>query len=113
MHDPVVDELLRQHAHLRALLERCDAILEDVEDGLIDAEALTAAAAAMARALVDHHAYEEAHATLAADERHHAQHAALALGLDDPSVRALAAVLRDLREHMRHEDEVLGGLLTG
>lgn len=107
----VVDELTRQHAHLRTLLDRCDAILAAAEAGAVDAEALTAAVGVIAGALHDHHAYEEAHLALVGDDpRHLEHHAALTLGLDDPSVRALAAVLRDLREHLRREDALLADL---
>ncbi|MBK9030686.1 MAG: hemerythrin domain-containing protein [Myxococcales bacterium] len=111
MTSPVVDELQRQHAHLRALLDRCDALLADAEAGRADADALTTAVRAMARALSEHHTYEEAHLELLGDDpRHAGHHEALALGLDDPSVRALTTVLRDLREHLAREDAVLAGL---
>lgn len=108
----VVLELQRQHAHLRALLDRCDALLLATEEGAVDAGALATAVRVISAALAEHHAYEEAHLALVGDDpRHAAHHAALALGLDDPSVRALAAVLRDLREHLRREDALLADLL--
>lgn len=108
MTSAVVAELTRQHAHLRALLDRCDALLADADQGAGDVAALATAARAIALALRDHHAYEEAHLTLVGDDpRHHEQHVAMSRGLDDPSVRAFAAVLRDLREHLRREDALL------
>lgn len=55
MTSPVVEELLRQHAHLRALLDRCDALLADADQGCADAAALAVAARAIGRALHDHH----------------------------------------------------------
>jgi hypothetical protein len=105
-------ELQRQHAHLRGLLDRCDALLTATEAGTVDAGALATAVGVISRALTAHHAYEEAHLTLLGDDpRHASQHEALALGLDDPSVRVLAAVLRDLREHLRREDALLADLV--
>ncbi|MCC7198826.1 MAG: hypothetical protein IT483_04910, partial [Gammaproteobacteria bacterium] len=108
----VVLELQRQHAHLRGLLDRCDALLIATEEGAVDAEALAKAVRVISAALEEHQAYEEAHLELMGDDpRHLDNHAALALGLDDPSVRALAAVLRDLREHVRREDALLADLV--
>ena len=108
----VVLELQRQHAHLRALLDRCDALLTATSEGTVDAEALARTVRVIAAALADHLAFEEAHRTLVGDDpRHASHHAALALGLDDPSVRALAAVLRDLRDHLRREDALLADLV--
>ncbi len=108
----VVLELQRQHAHLRALLDRCDELLIATDEGTVDAEALVTAVRVIAAALAEHHAFEEAHLALVGDDpRHPSHHAALALGLDDPSVRALAAVLRDLRDHLRREDALLADLV--
>ncbi len=108
----VVLELQRQHAHLRALLDRCDELLTATAEGTVDAEALAKAVRVIAVALAEHHAFEEAHLALVGDDpRHVSHHAALALGLDDPSVRALAAVLRDLRDHLRREDALLADLV--
>jgi hypothetical protein len=110
----IVVELRRQHAALRARLEACDLALDAALAGDGDAAALTAAIHELAAALAAHHGFEEAHLALfdssAGDPRHVEHHAALALGLDDPSVRALAQTLRELRRHLAREDELLDGL---
>jgi len=106
----IVAELRRQHAALHARLDACAAALEAVEVGDGDAAALTVAVQELAAALALHHGFEEAHLALVGEDRHAEHHATLALGLDDPSVRALEQTLRELRRHLAREDAILAGL---
>jgi hypothetical protein len=111
MSSPLVDELRRQHTQLRVLVDHCDAILAQAEDDRADAADVATAVRAVAAALGAHHEFEEAHLELVGeDPRHRLHHSHLLVGLDDPSIRTLAAVLRDLREHLSREDAVLAGL---
>lgn len=110
----IVAELRRQHAALHARLDACAHALDAIEDGGGDATALAATVRELAAALATHHGFEEAHLALVGaepgDPRHAEHHAALAVGLDDPSVRALAQALRELRRHLAREDAILAGL---
>ncbi|MEZ4400234.1 MAG: hemerythrin domain-containing protein [Kofleriaceae bacterium] len=110
----IVTDLQAQHARLRALLAHCEAALDLAETGRADAAELARAVGALRAALADHHAFEEAHLDLfGPDHDHRAHHASLGAGLDDPTVRLLAAVLRDLRDHLSHEDLLLDALRPG
>ena len=109
----VVAELAAQHAHLRRLLDRCDALLAAIDAGEVGAAALAAEVRRLRQAFTDHQAFEDDHLALfGPTDGHRDHHADLAAGLaDDPAVLALAVVLRDLRAHLTHEDALLAALM--
>lgn len=112
MSDAVIAELTAQHARLRRLLDRCDVLLGALEDGRADVATLAAEVVRLRQAFVDHQAFEDDHLEVFGPaEGHREHHVELAAALaDDPLVRTLAGVLRDLREHLSHEDALLAAV---
>jgi hemerythrin HHE cation binding domain-containing protein len=125
-----LDELAVQHAVLREMMERCEALADEVDVGMTGAAILVQAVARLRIAFDEHSRFEEAllHPLLAARtestsagtpglprevriarivDDHMSQHRAMRDGLDAGPTAALRGVLGSLREHLAGEERTL------
>src|SRR5689334_653896 len=118
-----LDELAVQHAVLREMMQRCEALADEVDIGMTGPAILVQAVARLRVAFDEHNRFEEAllHPLLAERaepgapglprevriarivDDHVLQHRAMRDGLDPGPTAALRGVLRSLREHLASE----------
>jgi hypothetical protein len=112
-------ELLAQHDMLRAIIDRCVELADDLDRGSGEPDRLVREVARLRVAFAVHNGYEEGVipailreldafgevrvASMLAD--HAAEHASLRVRLAGPTTE-LRAALRELREHLATEEEV-------
>ena len=125
-----LDELAVQHAVLREMMERCEALADEVDIGMTAPAILVQAVARLRIAFDEHNRFEETllHPLLTAragsaapgtpglprDVRiarivddHVSQHRAMRDGLDATPTAALRGVLASLRDHLASEERTL------
>ena len=125
-----LDELAIQHAVLREMMERCEALADEVDVGMTGPAILVQAVARLRTAFDEHNRFEEMllHPLLTARtapaspgtpslsrevriarivDDHISQHRAMRDGLDAGPTAALRGVLGSLREHLASEERTL------
>jgi hypothetical protein len=113
-----LDDLAVQHAVLREMMERCEALADEVDIGMTGPAALVQAVARLRIAFDEHNRFEEALLRPLLGEfgeigdvriarivdDHVAQHRAMHSGLDAAPTAALRSVLVSLRDHLTGEE---------
>ena len=125
-----LDELAVQHAVLREMMERCEALADEVDIGMTGPAILVQAVARLRIAFDEHNRFEEALLRPLLAERiesaslgtpglprevriarivddHVSQHRAMRDGLGAAPTAALRGVLDSLREHLASEERTL------
>lgn len=119
-----LDEVAVQHAVLREMMERCEALADEVDVGMTGAEVLVHAVARLRVAFDEHNRFEEQMLRPLLVERgrpggpgdvrigeivddHVAQHRAMSAGLEAGPTAALRGVLFSLRDHLTTEERTL------
>jgi hypothetical protein len=117
-HNELLTELLEQHASLRAIMDRCDDLADQLDVGNGDAGLLAQEIASLRNAFDAHNRFEEEllrpvlrELVAAGDVRieamlsdHVGEHRAMRLQLGDATTNALRAAIDSLREHLRAEE---------
>ena len=112
-------ELLAQHDNLRAIMDRCLELADNIDRGSEERDLLVGEAARLRVAFAAHNGHEESvipailrdldafgEVRVASMlEDHAAEHASLRLRLEGPTT-GLRAAVRELREHLATEEEV-------
>lgn len=114
----LLEELMRQHDGLRAIMDRCDALADDLDAGKGTAIALTREVAKLRLAFDAHNKFEEQllrpvlhELDALGDVRvermfsdHVSEHRAMHMQLGDPTTNALRGVIDSLRVHLQAEE---------
>src|SRR5262249_55222388 len=120
-HAQALDTLAAQHAVLRELIERCDAMADEVDIGMTEPGQLVTEVAQLRSAFDEHNRVEEhllrpllldvdglgaVRVSRLVDD-HIEEHRAMRLGLGATPTAALRSVLAKLRDHLRSEEHWL------
>lgn len=114
----LLQELMRQHDGLRAIMDRCEELADELDAGKGTALALTREVAKLRLAFDAHNRYEEqllrpvlSELDSLGDVRvermfsdHVSEHRAMHLQLGDPTTNALRSVIDSLRVHLQAEE---------
>lgn len=112
MNDLDIKKLRVQHAELRALIERCEALADDLDAGAVEPARVLEQVAELRVKLAAHNEFEEGvlppllKEEFRVDDHLH-EHRAMYEGLDNPVTRELRATLQKLRRHIAIEERHL------
>jgi hypothetical protein len=114
----LLEELMRQHDGLRAIMDRCDELADELDAGRGTAIALTREVAKLRLAFDAHNKFEEQLLRPVLSELdglgdvrvermfsdHVGEHRAMHMQLGDPTTNALRGVIDSLRVHLQAEE---------
>ncbi len=114
----LLEELMRQHDGLRAIMDRCEELADELDAGKGTALALTREVAKLRLAFDAHNKFEEqllrpvlSELDALGDVRvermfsdHVGEHRAMHIQLGDPTTNALRSVIDNLRVHLQAEE---------
>lgn len=114
----LLEELMRQHDGLRAIMDRCEELADELDAGKGNALALTREVAKLRLAFDAHNKFEEqllrpvlSEMDAFGDVRvermfsdHVGEHRAMHLQLGDPTTNALRSAIDSLRVHLQAEE---------